>query len=405
MSLQLEEKSFQKTLYDFIKKMDIWGVLESFFPLYILFILAYTYLTGKVLFSLSFMEWFLVYVALFPASIIFLAFFGKIMGYSDYRFKVMFHVLVIGIMAYINGLMLKGTGMFSLLSSEPVSLLEIVVNYSILLITSLPIVFGAVMNIYNLSTPFLRAFGEIHGEIESGNLAVRLENEKILNDSAFGPLAILINKILETSAMAIKSLKETSELMTQISVEIASLAEETNAATEVVASSTTNLTKGTNQQADAVLQVAEVMEILQGELNDVVDTIAKNSTEAEEIAQMTHILSLNASIEASRAGESARGFVVIAENVRKLASDSKRSAEEINRVVKVVTESFGENFSEVKGRIEEVSSLAEENAASTEEISASIQELAANMERLAEAAQNLASNAAETEKIINRYHT
>lgn len=56
------------------------------------------------------------------------------------------------------------------------------------------------------------------------------------------------------------------------------------------------------------------------------------------IAQKTDLLSLNASIEATRAGESGRGFALVADEIRSMAENSKQSSEEIRKMVEDILE-------------------------------------------------------------------
>ena len=68
-------------------------------------------------------------------------------------------------------------------------------------------------------------------------------------------------------------------------------------------------------------------------LPDKVEIIKVVTNVMEAIAQKTDILSLNASIEATRAGESGKGFAIVAEEIRNMAENSKQSSQAITRLV------------------------------------------------------------------------
>ncbi|MEA1883538.1 MAG: methyl-accepting chemotaxis protein [Thermotogota bacterium] len=84
------------------------------------------------------------------------------------------------------------------------------------------------------------------------------------------------------------------------------------------------------------------------ELFESTDRINEIASTVTAIAEQTNLLSLNAAIEAARAGEAGKGFTVVADEIRKLAEQSKKAATEITELLSSVNGTIVETKDEMK---------------------------------------------------------
>lgn len=191
-------------------------------------------------------------------------------------------------------------------------------------------------------------------------------------------------------------LQETGALATKVSEAAAAVAQEGAAARHAAAerqqaaSRASAAVRNTSDGIEAVRQaVAESstrmgsLYAMMGEIGTMVETIAS-------IADQTNLLSLNAAIEAARAGDQGRGFAVVAEEVRKLAERSRDATREITRRVSVIragTEAVVSAIDEGNDRLQQYESLTSGLQQAISAILAHADELDAQVERFGTASE------------------
>ena len=165
-------------------------------------------------------------------------------------------------------------------------------------------------------------------------------------------------KVQEITRKA-SELAATSQQMAAMTEEVSSSVQHINAAMEQVkagadegVSRISSLTQYGDQTENIIIEMVKNVEEL-GKQVQRIDDISQN---VSYIADQTNLLALNAAIEAARAGEAGRGFNVVAEEVRKLAGQTKEAVSNVKQIsvqMNVKSSTTNDNILNVKNTFEQ----------------------------------------------------
>ena len=285
-------------------------------------------------------------------------------------------------------------------------------------------------------------------EISNGNMAVSIDVE-YQND--FAPIRQSMEKItsslndtLSQISASSQQVAAGSEQMSSGAQELAQGATEQASSSEELAASIAEISQrvqqnaGYSQQASADMNetIKEIqlgnaqMKKLVGAMSKIADTsseIEKIIKAIEDIAFQTNILSLNAAVEAARAGSAGKGFSVVADEVRNLASKSAAAAKDTTALIqspigaieagdKMVaeTEKALGNISQKAGAVaklvNEIAEASSSQASSIEQIdtginqiSSVIQSNSATSEESAASSEELSAQAVMLQTLVSRF--
>ncbi|WP_217558715.1 methyl-accepting chemotaxis protein [Paenibacillus sp. GbtcB18] len=167
------------------------------------------------------------------------------------------------------------------------------------------------------------------------------------------------------------SLEKANKLF-EMAESFSAIVEQTTASIGDISQSVSNLT-------DRVTDVTHQMQ----DVSSSAQQIGKISAVVKEISDQSNMLGLNAAIEAARAGEVGRGFSVVADEIRKLATSSKENVDQINGI----TKNIQELLLRLNHAFSDIYTLTDTQSKAIREFSATIQEISTKAEDLAQVAE------------------
>jgi methyl-accepting chemotaxis protein WspA len=244
----------------------------------------------------------------------------------------------------------------------------------------------------------VQSFRKIVGQVQHSGIQVTSSSTELA--AMAKQQEVTVKTQVEFTDKVVQSVKEISDLATNLVETMQQVAAMSQKTTEFASSGQTDLAR----MEAAMRQMEEASKAISGKLgaiNEKAENITSVVTTITKVADQTNLLSLNAAIEAEKAGEFGRGFTVVAREIRRLADQTAIATLDIERMVREMQSAVSAGVMEMDKFIAEVRhSAADVEKISTQltriieqvqALSPSFEEVSVTMEQQSEHAQDINS--------------
>lgn len=220
-------------------------------------------------------------------------------------------------------------------------------------------------------------------DTSSQTLAANNEISKAVEDVAEGStgMAASISKINENLLEMSNETKDINESVNEIRNQTTAVQDSSKIMNDKIKS----MQDSSHKMDEGISAISKRIETV----NTTVDKVSNIVSVIEEISSETNLLSLNASIEAARAGDAGKGFAVVAQEIRVLSDNTNTELENIKQIISSLVE-------ECRYCVQASGTIVEDNAKQKEEIKAVLDEFSALDEQI----QKTAEKADKIEELV-----
>lgn len=220
-------------------------------------------------------------------------------------------------------------------------------------------------------------------DTSSQTLAANNEISKAVEDVAEGStgMAASISKINENLLEMSNETKDINESVNEIRNQTTAVQDSSKIMNDKIKS----MQDSSHKMDEGISAISKRIETV----NTTVDKVSNIVSVIEEISSETNLLSLNASIEAARAGDAGKGFAVVAQEIRVLSDNTNTELENIKQIISSLVE-------ECRYCVQASGTIVEDNAKQKEEIKAVLDEFGSLDEQI----QKTAEKADEIEELV-----